>query len=85
MPRMAIAVQDDRGTYSIPPGTSPTPWNVMQANLLPDIEAYEDAPPDVDVESLVGWGRWTYGVIVNGTCIAFIDGERPTHILGVDL
>lgn len=80
MTRKAIAVADDGGFYHIAPGAAPGPWPEVR-----DLIEYEypmgPAEAEVDTEHLLGWDRWTWGILVDGICVAFVDGDgEPTDL-----
>lgn len=77
--RMVMQVENDCGTYRLPPGAYPTPL----ADALPDIEANavewlspEDELPTMDLETLIGWGGWRWALHVEGA-VYFLSGDEP--------
>jgi hypothetical protein len=79
MTRKAISIIDNGGYYQIEPGAAAAPWT--ETRELIEYE-YPMDPSDIEVgtEPLMGWGRWTWAVLIDGNAVCFVDGDEPTDL-----
>ena len=72
--RMAIPIQDDRGTYSFPPGARELPFG----RAINEADDYGPTEVRVVEGPLVGWGRWKWHVKLGARDYFVTGNERPT-------